>query len=73
METEPTRVRNHIRAPRLEHGPFARQQPALHAGVSRQAPNAIEGGGYSPSLDVARHIARVFGKPVDEVLADVEG
>ena len=36
-------------------------------GVSRQTLNAIEQGKYSPSLEVAFKIARVFGVPLEEV------
>jgi putative transcriptional regulator len=35
--------------------------------VTRQTVNAIEGEKYSPSLEVAFRIARVFGKPLEEV------
>lgn len=36
-------------------------------GVTRQTVIAIEAGRYSPSLEVAFRIARVFGRPLDEV------
>ncbi|MEW6575068.1 MAG: helix-turn-helix transcriptional regulator [Pseudomonadota bacterium] len=36
-------------------------------GVTRQTIAAIEQGKYSPSLEVAFRIARVFGKPLEEV------
>ncbi|MEV4184330.1 helix-turn-helix transcriptional regulator [Streptosporangium canum] len=36
-------------------------------GVTRQTVIAIERGRYSPSLEVAFQIARVFGVPLDEV------
>lgn len=36
-------------------------------GVTRQTVNAIEQGKYSPSLEVAFQIARVFRVPLDEV------
>jgi putative transcriptional regulator len=35
-------------------------------GVTRQTVNAIERGKYSPSLEVAFKIARVFGVPLEE-------
>ena len=37
-----------------------------HVGVTRQTVNAIERGKYSPSLEVAFKIARVFGVPLEE-------
>lgn len=40
---------------------------AKRIGVSRQTLNAIEGGKYAPSLEVAFRIARVFGREVGEV------
>ncbi|WP_242676041.1 helix-turn-helix transcriptional regulator [Streptosporangium minutum] len=36
-------------------------------GVTRQTVIAIERGRYSPSLEMAFQIARVFGVPLDEV------
>jgi putative transcriptional regulator len=35
--------------------------------VSRNSVNAIETGRYEPSLTLAMRIARVFGKPVEEI------
>jgi putative transcriptional regulator len=40
---------------------------ARHIGVTRQTVIAIEQGRYSPSLEVAFQIARVFGLPLDAV------
>ena len=42
-------------------------------GVTRQTIAAIEQGKYSPSLEVAFRIARVFGKPLEEVFHWAEG
>ncbi|WP_245836623.1 helix-turn-helix transcriptional regulator [Sphingopyxis indica] len=36
-------------------------------GVTRQTIAAIEQGRYSPSLEVAYRLARVFGKPIEAV------
>jgi putative transcriptional regulator len=38
--------------------------------VSRQAVNAIETGKYDPSLPLAFKIARLFGKPIEEIFDD---
>lgn len=62
-----TRVRNRIRTLRFEADEMTQQHLATQVGVSRQTLNAIEGGKYAPSLEVAFQIARVFGKPLDEV------
>jgi putative transcriptional regulator len=42
-------------------------------GVTRQTIAAIEQGKYSPSLEVAFRIARVFEKPLEEVFHWSEG
>jgi putative transcriptional regulator len=42
-------------------------QLAQHLGVTRQTVIAIEQGRYSPSLETAFQIARVFGVPLDDV------
>ncbi len=41
-----------------------------HLDVSRQAVNAIETGKYDPSLPLAFKIARLFGKPIEEIFND---
>lgn len=60
-------IQNQIRTLRFGHGEMTQQQLADRIGVSRQTVNAIEGGKYAPSLEVAFQIARVFGKPLEEV------
>ncbi|MBV21244.1 MAG: helix-turn-helix transcriptional regulator [Planctomycetota bacterium] len=62
-----TTVRNHIRRLRFESGEMTQQALADRIRVTRQTVNAIEGEKYSPSLEVAFRIARVFGKPLEEV------
>ena len=42
-------------------------EPAQRIGVTRQTVIAFEQGRYSPSLEVAFQIARVFKVPLDEV------
>jgi len=68
----PSHVHNRSRALRFQHDEMTQQQLAEAIGVSRQTVNAIEGGKYSPSLEVAFRIARVFGRPVEEVFEYVE-
>ena len=60
-------IRNQIRTLRFMSGEMTQQALAERARVTRQTINAIELGKYSPSLEVAFLIARVFGKPIDEV------
>lgn len=62
-----TRVKNRIRELRFRTSEMTQQQLADHIGVTRQTINAIEGGKYSPTLEVAFEIAHVFGVPLDEV------
>ena len=64
---KPTKVTNRIRALRFEHGEMTQAQLADGIGVTRQTVIAIEQGRYSPSLEMAFQIARVFGVPLDEV------
>ncbi len=62
-----TSVTNRIRRHRFEHGEMTQQQLAERIGVTRQTINAIELGKYSPSLEAAFRIARVFGVPLEAV------
>jgi len=64
-----TRIENRIRKLRFEHDEMTQQDLAERVGVTRQTVNAIELGKYSPSLEVAFKIARVFGKPLEEVFS----
>ncbi len=67
-----TSVRNHIRRLRFESGEMTQQELADRIRVTRQTVNAIEGEKYSPSLEVAFRIARVFGKPLEVVFESSE-
>ena len=60
-------VQNRIRRLRFDHGEMTQQALADRIGVTRQTVNAIELGKYSPSLEVAFRIARVFGVPLEDV------
>ena len=64
---KPTRVTNDIRALRFGAGEMTQAQLADRVGLTRQTIIAIEQGRYSPSLEVAFKIARVFGVPLDRV------
>lgn len=62
-----TRVRNSIRTLRFMHGEMTQAELAQRIGVTRQTVIAIEQGKYSPTLELAFQIARVFEVPLDEV------
>ncbi|MCO1578340.1 MULTISPECIES: helix-turn-helix transcriptional regulator [unclassified Crossiella] len=64
---KPTRVTNSIRALRFEHGQLTQAELAERIGVTRQTVIAIEAGRYSPSLEMAFQIARVFNVPLEQV------
>jgi putative transcriptional regulator len=63
----PTRITNTIRALRFANGEMTQAELAGRIGVSRQTVIAIEQGRYSPDLEMAFQIARVFGVPLDDV------
>lgn len=67
MSSRPTKVTNRIRALRFEHGEMTQADLADRIGVTRQTVIAIEQGRYSPSLEMAFRIARVFGLSLDDV------
>lgn len=60
-------ILNQIRIFRFHQSEMTQQELADRIGVSRQTVNAIEGGKYSPSLEVAFQIARVFGQPLEAI------
>ncbi len=64
---KPTRVTNSIRALRFANGEMTQADLADRIGVTRQTVIAIEQGRYSPSLEMAFRIARVFKVPLDDV------
>jgi putative transcriptional regulator len=64
---KPTAVTNSIRALRFSNGEMTQAELADRIGVTRQTVIAIEQGKYSPSLELAFQIARVFGAPLDDV------
>ena len=64
---KPTKVTNSIRSLRFAHGEMTQADLADRIGVTRQTVIAIEQGRYSPSLEMAFLIARVFDAPLDEV------
>jgi putative transcriptional regulator len=63
---KPTKVMNSIRALRDARG-LTQAELAARVGVTRQTLIAIEGGRYSPTLELAFQLARVFGVGLDDV------
>jgi putative transcriptional regulator len=70
---KPTRVTNQIRTLRFSAGQMTQGELADRIGVTRQTLNAIEQGKYSPSLEVAFRIARVFAVPLEQVFQYPDG
>ena len=62
-------VRNNIRKLRFFHAEMTKEALAEKVGVTRQTILAIEGGKYSPSLELAFLIALAFGVPLEEVFS----
>lgn len=59
-------LQNRLREQRARLG-LNQQQLGQLVGASRQTISLIERGDYNPSVTLAIRIARVFGKPVEEV------
>lgn len=57
---------NTVRTLRFHAGEMTQAALAEKVGVTRQTIVAIEQGRYSPSLEVAFRIARVFGVPLEQ-------
>lgn len=67
-----TRVTNTIRTLRFMAGEMTQQQLADLVGVTRQTILAVENGKYSPTLELAFAIAKVFDKPLEDVFSITE-
>lgn len=60
-------ISNKVRECRFFADEMTQQALANAVGVTRQTIMSIEKGKYSPSLEVAFKIARVFNKPIEDV------
>ena len=60
-------ILNRVKALREVHDGMSQAALAKEIGVTRQTVIAIEQGRYSPSLESAFRIARVFGVGLDDV------
>ena len=63
---KPTKVTNSIRSVRESRG-VTQAELARQVGVTRQTLIAIEQGRYSPTLELAFQISRVFGVGLDDL------
>ena len=61
------KITSNIRTLRFHQDEMTQQELADKVGVTRQTIMAIEKSKYSPSLELAFRIARVFDKPLNEV------
>lgn len=67
MSRERPPISNRVRELREAHGQMSQAALGEAIGVTRQTVIAIEQGRYSPSLESAFRIARVFGVGVEDV------
>lgn len=61
-------MKNRLRVLRAERD-WTQADLAERLGVSRQTVNAVETEKYEPSLSLAFRIARLFGRPIEEIFA----
>ena len=64
---EKQKIKNQIRRLRFEKNEITQEELAKKAGVTRQTIIALEAQKYSPSLELAFRIAKVFDIPLEEV------
>ena len=62
-------ISNRVRELRFHAGEMTQQELADRVGITRQTIVAIEKQSYSPSLELAFRIARVFGRTVEDVFS----
>ena len=62
-------INNNIRKLRFNANEMTQQELADKTGVTRQTIVAIENGKYSPTLELAFRISRVFSLPLEEVFS----
>ena len=61
------KIKNQIRRLRFDAKEMTQEELAKKAGVTRQTIIALEAQKYSPSLELAFRIAKVFNTPLEEV------
>lgn len=65
-------IRNSIRRLRFARGEMTQQELADHVGCTRQTILVLEQERYVPSLVLAIRIAKLFGKPVEQIFTLVD-
>lgn len=65
-------MKNRLKVMRAERD-WTQADLAQALAVSRQTVNAIETGKYDPSLPLAFRLARLFGRPIEEIFQDPDG
>ena len=60
-------IANQVRTLRFLAGEMTQAELGEKIGLTRQTVAAIEAGKYSPTLEAAFRIARVFGKPLEDI------
>lgn len=60
-------INNHVRKLRFLNDEMTQSALAKELGISRQTIVAIEKGQYSPSLELAFKLSKVFNVPIDEI------
>jgi len=66
-------ITNNVRRLRFDADEMTQADLAAKADVTRQTIIAIEGGKYSPSLELAFKIANAFGVPLESVFQYQDG
>ena len=61
------KIKNQIRRLRFDANEMTQEELAKKAGVTRQTIIALEAQKYSPSLELAFRIAKVFNVPLEKV------
>jgi len=62
-------MKNRLKVLRAERD-WTQADLAVALEVSRQTVNALETGRYDPSLPLAFRLARLFGRPIEEIFQD---
>jgi putative transcriptional regulator len=66
-------MKNRLKVLRAEQD-WTQEDLAGRVGASRQTINSIETGKYDPSLPLAFKLAKLFGRPIEEIFeADKDG
>ncbi|MEM9600963.1 MAG: helix-turn-helix transcriptional regulator [Pseudomonadota bacterium] len=60
-------IKNQVRRIRLTRTDLTQAELASRIGVTRQTVIALEGGRYSPSLELAFRLSHVLGEPIEVI------